>query len=127
MGFENHLLKIISVCVAGGGVPPEREKGGRVGELMEKRITKPSLFKRFIMASKTLHAYFKSEITRGLLWAIGGNAELGLGEQSCGRTQGLGKASGVPSSDRLSYAAGNKAALVSFLFLMIQCVGRQLL
>lgn len=32
-----------------------------MGELMEKRITKPSLFKNFIMASKTLDTYFKSE------------------------------------------------------------------
>lgn len=108
-------------------MPPEWEKDGRVGELIEKRITKPSLFKNFMMASKTLHAYFKSEITRGLSGAIGSSAELGLGKQLCGRTQGLGKASRAPSSDCLSYAAGNKAALVSFLFLMIQCVGRQLL
>lgn len=32
-----------------------------MGELTEKRIIKPSLFKSFIMASKTLDAYFKSE------------------------------------------------------------------
>lgn len=55
-----------------------------VGELMEKRITKPSLFKNFIMASKTLHTYFKSEKNNegAPKTIIGGNAELGLGEQS---------------------------------------------
>lgn len=42
-------------------MPPEWEKGGRDGGVDGKRTTKPSLFKNFIMASKTLDTYFKSE------------------------------------------------------------------
>lgn len=48
-------------------------------------------------------------ITRGCCRAIGGNVELGLGEQLVyEELEGSGEATGGPVSDRLSYVTHNK-------------------